>query len=87
MVMLFNRALHFELFLYRGVTDADRAVWCVCSFREQSTMAGSTVQAERFAVHYLRVLKELLTFVLFSYTVLLGALVIAGWTTYLLVVK
>ncbi|GCC24016.1 hypothetical protein chiPu_0002414 [Chiloscyllium punctatum] len=48
-------------------------------------MAGRVALVEPFAVHYLRVLKELLAFVLFSYTVLLGALVIAGWTTYLLI--
>ncbi|KAM8961275.1 uncharacterized protein RCH25_037033 [Pelodytes ibericus] len=40
-----------------------------------------------FAVHYLMVLKEMLAFVLFSYTVLIGALLVAGWTTYLLVLK
>ncbi|KAM3938077.1 uncharacterized homolog [Eleutherodactylus coqui] len=42
---------------------------------------------DSFAVHYLRVLKEMLAFVLFSYTVLIGALLVAGWTTYLLVLK
>ncbi|KAH0625608.1 hypothetical protein JD844_015193 [Phrynosoma platyrhinos] len=42
---------------------------------------------ESFTLHYLKVLRELLAFVLFSYTVLLGALVLAGWTTYFLVVK
>uniref|UniRef100_A0A8C8RJ26 Uncharacterized protein n=1 Tax=Pelusios castaneus TaxID=367368 RepID=A0A8C8RJ26_9SAUR len=42
---------------------------------------------ESFAVHFLTVLKELLAFVLFSYTVLIGALLLAGWTTYFLVLK
>ncbi|XP_009319508.1 PREDICTED: diablo homolog, mitochondrial [Pygoscelis adeliae] len=39
---------------------------------------------DSFAVHFLKVLKELLAFVLFSYTVLVGALLLAGWTTYFL---
>ncbi|GCB64519.1 hypothetical protein scyTo_0007549 [Scyliorhinus torazame] len=51
------------------------------------TMTGRKAPVQPFAVHYLRVLKEVLAFVLFSYTVLLGALLIAGWTTYLLIVK
>ncbi|XP_075690341.1 uncharacterized protein LOC142658635 [Rhinoderma darwinii] len=42
---------------------------------------------DSFAVHCLQVLKEMLAFVLFSYTVLIGALLVAGWTTYLLVLK
>ncbi|CAI5797212.1 uncharacterized protein LOC114586625 [Podarcis muralis] len=45
------------------------------------------IMQESFAVHFLKVLKELLAFVLFSYTVLLGALLLAGWTTYFLVLK
>ncbi|XP_074868401.1 uncharacterized protein LOC142022455 [Carettochelys insculpta] len=49
-------------------------------------MPGRTMQ-ESFAVHFLKVLKELLAFVLFSYTVLIGALLLAGWTTYFLVLK
>uniref|UniRef100_A0A6I8PCL3 Uncharacterized protein n=1 Tax=Ornithorhynchus anatinus TaxID=9258 RepID=A0A6I8PCL3_ORNAN len=40
-----------------------------------------------FAVHVLRVLQELLAFVLLSYTLLIGALLLAGWTTYFLVLK
>ncbi|XP_075424372.1 uncharacterized protein LOC142464763 [Ascaphus truei] len=40
-----------------------------------------------FAVHFLMVLKELLAFVLVSYTVLIGALLLAGWTTYFMVLK
>uniref|UniRef100_A0A6I8SGZ2 Uncharacterized protein n=1 Tax=Xenopus tropicalis TaxID=8364 RepID=A0A6I8SGZ2_XENTR len=40
-----------------------------------------------FAIHFLVVLKEMLAFVLFSYTVLLGALGLAGWITYLMVLK
>ncbi|KAM3661463.1 uncharacterized protein VK521_011017 [Ammospiza maritima maritima] len=42
---------------------------------------------DSFAIHFLKVLRELLAFVLFSYTVLLGALLLAGWTTYFLVLK
>ncbi|XP_063820163.1 uncharacterized LOC128125816 homolog [Pseudophryne corroboree] len=42
---------------------------------------------DSFAVRFLVVLKEMLAFVLFSYTVLIGALLVAGWTTYLLVLK
>ncbi|KAM6052019.1 uncharacterized protein VSU04_011532 [Chlamydotis macqueenii] len=42
---------------------------------------------DSFTMHFLRVLKELLAFVLFSYTVLVGALLLAGWTTYFLVLK
>ncbi|XP_061458308.1 uncharacterized LOC128125816 homolog [Rhineura floridana] len=45
------------------------------------------IMQESFAVHFLKVLKELLAFVLFSYTVLFGALLLAGWTTYFLVLK
>ncbi|KAG8514994.1 hypothetical protein J0S82_003890 [Galemys pyrenaicus] len=39
------------------------------------------------AVHVLQLLRELLAFVLLSYTVLVGALLLAGWTTYFLVLK
>ncbi|XP_069819494.1 uncharacterized protein [Dendropsophus ebraccatus] len=58
-----------------------------------STLPGASGSAvlmaprDSFAVHYLQVLKEMLAFVLFSYTVLIGALLVAGWTTYLLVLK
>nr|XP_056715744.1 uncharacterized LOC128125816 homolog [Euleptes europaea] len=45
------------------------------------------IMQDSFAVHCLKVLKELLAFVLFSYTVLFGALLLAGWTTYFLVLK
>ncbi|KAK1328613.1 hypothetical protein QTO34_012186 [Cnephaeus nilssonii] len=38
-------------------------------------------------IHVLQLLRELLAFVLLSYTVLLGALLLAGWTTYFLVLK
>ncbi|XP_062037905.1 uncharacterized protein [Oryctolagus cuniculus] len=39
------------------------------------------------AIHALQLLRELLAFVLLSYTVLIGALLLAGWTTYFLVLK
>lgn len=42
---------------------------------------------EPLTIRFLRTLKELLKFVLFSYTVLLGALLLAGWTTYFMVAK
>ncbi|XP_060641969.1 uncharacterized protein [Anolis sagrei] len=42
---------------------------------------------ESFTLRYLKVLRELLAFIVFSYTVLLGALVLAAWTTYFLVAK
>jgi len=42
---------------------------------------------DSFTIHFLKVLRELLAFVLFSYTVLVGALLLAGWTTYFLVLK
>lgn len=38
-------------------------------------------------IHVLHLLRELLAFVLLSYTVLIGALLLAGWTTYFLVLK
>ncbi|KAI5166290.1 Vacuolar Protein Sorting-Associated Protein 33A [Manis pentadactyla] len=38
-------------------------------------------------IHMLQLLRELLAFVLLSYTVLIGALLLAGWTTYFLVLK
>ncbi|XP_060547896.1 uncharacterized LOC128125816 homolog [Pantherophis guttatus] len=47
----------------------------------------SRMVQESFTLHFLKVMKELLAFVLFSYTVLFGALLLAGWTTYFLVLK
>lgn len=44
-------------------------------------------EMEPLSIRFLRTFKELLKFVLFSYTVLLGALLLAGWTTYLMVAK
>ncbi|XP_078522267.1 uncharacterized protein LOC144791466 [Lissotriton helveticus] len=38
-------------------------------------------------VQVLQMLKELLAFVLVSYTMLIGALLLAGWTTYFMVLK
>ncbi|XP_077015857.1 uncharacterized protein LOC143683571 [Tamandua tetradactyla] len=38
-------------------------------------------------IHVLQLLRELLAFVLLSYTVLIAALLLAGWTTYFLVLK
>lgn len=50
------------------------------SFPRRTMPASSTV-------HVLQLLRELLAFVLLSYTVLIGALLLAGWTTYFLVLK
>ncbi|KAM9463734.1 uncharacterized protein ACWYII_009298 isoform 1-T1 [Salvelinus alpinus] len=44
-------------------------------------------EMEPLSIRFLRTFKELLKFVLFSYTVLLGALLLAGWTTYFMVAK
>lgn len=44
-------------------------------------------EMEPMFICFLRTFKELLKVVLFSYTVLLGALLLAGWTTYLMVAK
>lgn len=38
-------------------------------------------------IRFLRTFKEILKFVLFSYTVLFGALLLARWTTYFMVGK
>ncbi|KAK5871154.1 hypothetical protein PBY51_004049 [Eleginops maclovinus] len=38
-------------------------------------------------IRFLRTFKEVLKFVLFSYTVLFGALLLARWTTYFMVGK
>ncbi|XP_077043826.1 uncharacterized protein LOC129128277 [Agelaius phoeniceus] len=65
-----------------------------CSSAPGAAGAGSSqpqgsgrAMPDSFAIHFLKVLRELLAFVLFSYTVLLGALLLAGWTTYFLVLK
>lgn len=61
----------------------------LCFQEEQGTAAQGAGRAmpDSFAIHFLKVLRELLAFVLFSYTVLLGALLLAGWTTYFMVLK
>lgn len=38
-------------------------------------------------IRFLRTFKEILKFVLFSYTVLFGALLLARWTTYFMIGK
>ncbi|KAL4646593.1 hypothetical protein GN956_G10089 [Arapaima gigas] len=55
--------------------------------RSQSEMDHFYFEMEPLSIRFLRTLKELLKFVLFSYTVLLGALLLAGWTTYFMVAK
>ncbi|XP_058512555.1 uncharacterized LOC128125816 homolog isoform X1 [Ochotona princeps] len=52
-----------------------------CARAQGRAMPGSST------LHVLQLLRELLAFVLLSYTVLLGALLLAGWTTYFLVLK
>lgn len=42
---------------------------------------------EPLFIRFLRTFKEVLKFVLFSYTVLFGALLLARWTTYFMVGK
>lgn len=45
------------------------------------------MEAEPLLIRCLRTFKEILKFVLFSYTVLFGALLVARWTTYFMVGK
>ncbi|XP_059569261.1 uncharacterized LOC128125816 homolog [Alligator mississippiensis] len=66
--------------------ETGRRRWGSRGHRRHASRPAGTMQ-EPFAVHFLKVLKELLAFVLFSYTVLIGALLLAGWTTYFLVLK
>ena len=51
-----------------------------------SSLRGRAMPASS-TIHVLQLLRELLAFVLLSYTVLIGALLLAGWTTYFLVLK
>lgn len=45
------------------------------------------LDVEPLLIRFLRTFKEILKFVLFSYTVLFGALLLARWTTYFMVGK
>jgi len=45
------------------------------------------LDVEPLFIRFLRTFKEILKFVLFSYTVLFGALLLARWTTYFMVGK
>lgn len=45
------------------------------------------LDVEPFLIRFLRTFREILKFVLFSYTVLFGALLLARWTTYFMVGK
>lgn len=45
------------------------------------------LEVEPLFIRFLRTFKEVLKFVLFSYTVLFGALLLARWTTYFMVGK
>lgn len=54
--------------------------------RRQKTQQ-EPLDVEPFLIRFLRTFKEILKFVLFSYTVLFGALLLARWTTYFMVGK
>ena len=56
------------------------------NFVESSGLTRRAMPASS-TIHVLQLLRELLAFVLLSYTVLIGALLLAGWTTYFLVLK
>lgn len=56
------------------------------NFAESSGLPRRAMPASS-TIHVLQLLRELLAFVLLSYTVLIGALLLAGWTTYFLVLK
>lgn len=45
------------------------------------------LDSEPLTLRFLRTFRDLLRFVLFTYTVLFGALILAGWTTYFIVAK
>lgn len=45
------------------------------------------LDVESLLIRFLRTFKEILKFILFSYTVLFGALLFARWTTYFMVGK
>lgn len=45
------------------------------------------LDVEPLFIRFLRTFKEILKFILFSYTVLFGALLLARWTTYFMVGK
>lgn len=45
------------------------------------------LESEPLMLRFLRTFRDLLRFVLFTYTVLFGALILAGWTTYFIVAK
>lgn len=45
------------------------------------------LDVEPLFIRFLRTFKEMLKFILFSYTVLFGALLLARWTTYFMVGK
>lgn len=62
-----------------------RAYRVPCS-RRSSVLPRRAMPASS-TIHVLQLLRELLAFVLLSYTVLIGALLLAGWTTYFLVLK
>ncbi|KAK2845758.1 hypothetical protein Q7C36_010612 [Tachysurus vachellii] len=45
------------------------------------------LESEPLTLRFLRTFRDLLRFVLFTYTVFFGALILAGWTTYFIVAK
>lgn len=54
--------------------------------RRQKTQQ-EPLYVEPLIIRFLRTFREILKFVLFSYTVLFGALLLARWTTYFMVGK
>lgn len=54
--------------------------------RRQKTQQ-EPLDVDPLLIRFLRTFREILKFVLFSYTVLFGALLLARWTTYFMVGK
>lgn len=54
---------------------------------QQEPLDMEPLDIEPLLIRFLRTFKEILKFVLFSYTVLFGALLLARWTTYFMVGK
>lgn len=55
--------------------------------KNESLYLDLDVDVEPLFIRFLRTFKEILKFILFSYTVLFGALLLARWTTYFMVGK
>lgn len=55
--------------------------------RQKTQLEDLDVDVDPLFIRFLRTFKEILKFILFSYTVLFGALLLARWTTYFMVGK